>query len=96
MARPMFGAMGAAVGGCAVAFVSAAAVAADVRGAYGLVKRTLAVKNCRTVGKKDMKFNDATPRMAVDPESYAVTADGVLLTCAPAETLPLAQLYQLF
>jgi urease alpha subunit len=95
-ARPMFGAMGAAVGACAVAFVSRAAVAADVRASYGLVKRTLAVQNCRTVGKKDMKFNDVTPRMAVDPESYAVTADGVLLTCAPAETLPLAQLYQLF
>ena len=96
IARYMFGAMGDAVGTCSVAFVSQAAATANVKQAYGLHKRVEAVRACRSVGKKDMRFNDATPVMAVDPESYAVTADGVLLTCAPAEQLPLAQLYQLF
>ena len=63
---------------------------------YGLSKRIEAVSGCRKLGKKDMKWNDATPRITVDPETYEVRADGELLTCAPAEVLPLAQRYFLF
>ena len=58
---------------------------------YGLKKRVEAVKGCRTVGKKDMRFNDAMPKMKVDPESYTVVADGEICTAAPAESLPLTQ-----
>ena len=88
--------MGGALSSTCVAFVSRAAHEAGVGASYGLRKRTVAVRNCVGVGKKDMKFNDAMPVITVDPETYAVTADGVRLTCAPAKKLPLAQLYQLF
>jgi urease len=94
--RPQFAAMGTAAHGCSIAFVSTAARHAGVQGAYGLKKRVEPVRGCRTVTKANMHFNDATPVITVDPETYAVTADGVRLTCAPAKKLPLAQLYQLF
>jgi urease len=54
------------------------------------------VRNCRSVTKKDMKWNDATPKMTVDPESYEVRADGVLADVGPAEKVPLARFYNLF
>jgi len=54
------------------------------------------VKNTRQIGKRDMKKNDALPRIDVDPETYEVRADGVLLTCEPATVLPMAQRYFLF
>jgi urease alpha subunit len=63
---------------------------------YGLTKRIEAVRGCRQVGKKDLKWNNAMPQITVDPETYEVRADGELLTCAPANVLPLAQRYQLF
>jgi urease subunit alpha len=63
---------------------------------YGLSKTLWPVKNCRKLGKKDMKLNDATPHIEVDPETYDVRADGELLQCAPAEKLALAQRYFLF
>lgn len=63
---------------------------------YGLQKRSEAVKGCRTVKKSSMKWNSATPKMTVDPETYAVTADGVHADIAPAETLPLSRNYNLF
>ncbi len=94
--RPMFGAFGRSVERNAVIFTSAAGMEADVRGRYGLAKDLLAVENCRTISKRDMKLNDATPRIEVDPETYEVRADGVLLTCEPATELPLAQRYFLF
>ncbi len=94
--RPMFGALGSAAGATSVAFVSAAAAAAGVGARYGLEKRVEAVRGCRGIGKKDMKLNDALPRMTVDPETYQVTADGEVLTCEPASELPLAQRYFLF
>ena len=96
LGRPMFGAMGRAVGGSSLAFVSAAAAAAGVGERLGLGKRAVAVRGCRTVGKRDMKHNAATPQITVDPETYRVTADGEHLTCAPAAELPLAQRYALF
>jgi len=96
MMRPMFGASGRATGATGVAFVSGGALASGVVGAYGLAKRVEAVRGCRGLRKRDMKLNDALPRITVDPETYQVHADGELLTCAPADVLPLAQRYFLF
>jgi urease subunit alpha len=62
----------------------------------GLQKRAVAVEHCRTIGKKDMIHNSATPKIEVDPETYEVRADGDLLTCEPVRELPLAQRYFLF
>jgi urease alpha subunit len=67
-----------------------------VKGKYGLGKHVVPVKGCRTVGKKDMRLNDAMPAITVNPETYAVHADGERLTCEPAKVLPLAQKYHLF
>ena len=94
--RPMFGAMGRAVEQSAVLFVSAAAQNDGLRDRLGLAKQTLAVTNTRTIGKRDLVLNDALPQIEVDPETYEVRADGELLTCAPAETLPMAQRYFMF
>ncbi|KAJ0408694.1 hypothetical protein ATCC90586_007720 [Pythium insidiosum] len=94
--RPMFGAMGAAVGPTSVAFVSRSCVDKKIAEAYGLQKRIEAVRRCRGVTKRDMKLNDALPQVRVDPETYRVTADGVWLTCGPSQQLPLAQRYFLF
>ncbi|WP_370223024.1 urease subunit alpha [Pararhodobacter marinus] len=94
--RPMFGAMGRSVERSAVTFVSQAAVDAGVAQALGLAKSVVPVRGCRGVSKSDMKLNDATPQIEVDPETYEVRADGVLLTCEPARELPLAQRYCLF
>jgi urease subunit alpha len=94
--RPMFGAMGRACGASGIAFVSKTSLAAGVPQTYGLHKRLEAVRGCRSIGKKDLKYNDATPAIEVDPETYRVTADGVHLTCEPARELPLAQRYFLF
>ncbi|MDB5081726.1 MAG: ureC, partial [Chloroflexi bacterium] len=62
----------------------------------GLQKRAVAVANCRNIGKADMVLNSATPKIEVDPETYEVRADGELLTCEPATSLPMAQRYFLF
>jgi urease subunit alpha len=94
--RPMFGAFGCAAGPISIGFVSRLCKEKGVASTYGLTKRIEAVRGCRGLGKKDMKWNDATPRIKVDPETYAVTADGELLVCEPAKTLPLAQRYFLF
>ncbi|MBO0358082.1 urease subunit alpha [Hymenobacter sp. BT186] len=93
--RPMFGALGLAIGATSMVFVSQASVA-HVQANYGLTKQVVAVKGCRTVSKKDMALNDYLPNIEVDPETYRVTVDGVHLTCEPATKLPLAQLYNLF
>jgi len=94
--RPMFGSFGKAIGPSCLSFVSAAAVEAGIGSLYGLEKSVEAVKGTRSVGKKDMVHNNATPDIRVDPETFEVTADGEHLTCAPAETLPLARKYFLF
>jgi urease subunit alpha len=94
--RPMFGSYGLAVGATSVAFVSQSSVESGAVEEYGLTKRLAPVRNCRGIGKKDMKLNDATPHIEVDAETYKVTADGVHLTAAPATRLPLAQKYFLF
>ena len=92
--RPMFGAQGNAVGPTSLAFVSLASL--ETVASYNLSKRAVAVSNCRDIGKKDMKRNDLTPNIHIDPETYRVTVNGELLTCEPAAKLPLAQLYHLF
>ena len=94
--RPMFGAYGRSVERSAVTFVSAAAQAEGIGASLGLAKDTVAVQNTRNIGKKDLKLNDATPHVEVHPETYEVRADGELLTCQPAEVLPMAQRYFLF
>lgn len=92
--RPMFGALGSAVGSTSLAFVSNASL--DTVANYGLSKNTAAVQNCRNIGKKDMQLNTLTPDIHIDPETYRVTVDGEVITCEPAAKLPLAQLYNLF
>jgi urease subunit alpha len=94
--RPMFGALGGAVGATSIAFVSQRSLREETVTGLGLRKRLAAVEGCRGLGKRDMRLNDALPEMAVDPETYQVRADGVLLTSTPARTLPLAQRLSLF
>lgn len=94
--RPMFGSFGKATGPCSIAFVSQACKARGTAKNYGLTKRIEAVKGCRKIGKMDLKWNHAMPKITVDPETYQVHADGELLTCEPAKMLALAQRYQLF
>jgi urease subunit alpha len=94
--RPMFGALGKSRMASSVTFVSAAALQNDVAGQLGLGKTLLAVEHTRDIGKADMVLNAATPQIEVNPETYEVRADGVLLTCAPAKELPLAQRYFLY
>lgn len=94
--RPMFGAYGRAVENSAVIFVSEAAQADDIGKKLGIFKQTVAVQNTRGIGKSDLKLNTALPKVEVNPETYEVRADGELLTCQPAETLPMAQRYFLF
>ena len=73
-----------------------AAARSGLRNKLGVDKQFVAVEKTRKIGKKDMIHNGATPQIDVDPETYEVHADGELLTCAPAETLPMAQRYFLF
>ena len=94
--RPMFGAYGRAVENAAVTFVSAAAAAEGIGDTLGLAKQVVAVENTRNIGKSDLKLNHATPHVEVNPETYEVRADGELLTCEPAESLPMAQRYFMF
>jgi urease subunit alpha len=94
--RLMWGALGRAAERGAVLFASQAAVDEGVGAALGLAKDVLAVKGTRGIGKRDMVLNDAMPEVEVDPETYEVRADGELLTCEPAEVVPMAQRYFLF
>ena len=95
--RPMFGAFGKSLTSSSVSFVSQAGLDAEVKDTLGLERDLLPVANTRGgIGKKSMILNDATPVMEVDPETYEVRADGELLTCEPANVLPLAQRYFLF
>ena len=94
--RPMFGAFGKARAASSLMFVSKAAARSNLRNRLGVDKQFVAVEKTRKIGKKDMIHNSATPAIEVDPETYEVRADGELLTCAPAEVLPMAQRYFLF
>ena len=92
--RPMFGYYGQALDSTSVHFVSQAGLETDALG--GLRRRLDPVSGCRTLGKKDLKWNNVTPEIEVNPETYEVRADGELLTCDPVDILPLAQRYFLF
>jgi urease subunit alpha len=94
--RPMFGGIGRGAANSALTFVSGAF--ADVAGPQrlGLARPAVAVSRTRSIGKADMVLNNATPHIEVDAETYEVRADGVLLTCEPAQVLPLAQRYFLY
>jgi urease subunit alpha len=95
--RPMFGAFGKAVTRSSVTFVSKLAVEYGLRERRGLEKQFIAVENTRGgISKASMIHNDATPVIEVDPETYEVRADGEILTCEPADVLPMAQRYFLF
>src|SRR5437588_648113 len=91
--RPMFGAFGGATGATSLAFVSQLSVERGTVARYGLGKPAAAVRGCRSIGKRDMKLNDALPRIQVDAETYIVTVDGEELRATPADVLPLAQRY---
>jgi urease subunit alpha len=94
--RPMFGSFGRAVASTNLTFVSQAALANGVGEQLGLQRQLVAVQGCRTIGKRDMVLNDYAPRMEINPQTYEVRADGVLLTCEPLASLPMAQRYFLF
>ncbi|BAL98355.1 urease subunit alpha [Caldilinea aerophila] len=94
--RPMFGSFGYAVAPLSLTFMSQAAIAAGVPEALRLRKTVAPVINCRRIGKADMVHNNAMPEIHVDPETYEVRVDGELLTCEPANSLPMTQRYFLF
>jgi urease subunit alpha len=94
--RPMFGSFGGALHRGSLTFVSQAGLQNGIGRTYGLAKTLAAVKNIRTVGKRDMVHNAYAPHMEVDAQTYAVRADGMLLTCEPATSLPMTQRYFLF
>jgi urease subunit alpha len=94
--RPMFGAYGKSLTASSVVFVSKAAARSGLRKQLGCAKEFVGIDNTRKINKKSMVLNDATPNIEVDPETYEVRADGELLTCPPAESLPMAQRYFLF
>jgi urease subunit alpha len=92
--RPMFGAFGRSAAASSCIFVSKASV--ETVKTYAVQKAIVAVKNCRNIGKKDMIHNDFLPDISINPETYQVTVNGEIITCEPAQSLPLARLYQLF
>ncbi|OAX36427.1 urease [Rhizopogon vinicolor AM-OR11-026] len=94
--RPMWGSFPAAAALNSVVFVSQVSIETGTIASYGLSKRAEPVFNCRNVTKEDMKWNDALPKMTVDPENYEVRADGVLVDIEPATTLPLGKEYNFF
>jgi len=94
--RPMFGSYGGALARGSLTFVSQASLAAGIGQRFGLHKTLAAVKGVRGITKRDMVHNGYLPRMEVDPQTYAVRADGQLLTCEPASSLPMTQRYFLF
>ena len=94
--RSMFASYGRSVEHSSVCFVSQAAQDRDIASGIGLAKQTLPVQNTRAISKADMVMNNHQPEIEVHPETYEVRADGELLTCEPAEELPMAQRYFLF
>jgi urease subunit alpha len=96
LTRPMFGSFGRVPFSTSLTFLSQKSLEREVPKHLGLQKRVAAVKGCRTIGKRDLKLNDALPQIEVDSETYEVRADGELLTCEPVAELPMAQRYFLF
>ena len=96
MFRPMFGAHGTAVHETNITFISQSALEKRVPERLGLKKRISAVKNCRNISKKDMKWNSETPDIDINPETYEVKVDGKLITCEPIDEVAMGQRYFLF
>lgn len=94
--RPMFASFGQAVASTSITFLSKASYEAGIHDDLGLKKIVKTVSNIRNLTKKDMRLNGETPVIEVDPQTYEVTVDGDLITCEPAEILPMAQRYFLF
>ncbi|MEK5359538.1 urease subunit alpha [Peribacillus castrilensis] len=94
--RPMFASFGQAVASTSITFLSKASYEAGIHDDLGLKKIVKTVSNIRNLTKKDMRLNGETPLIEVDPQTYEVTVDGDLITCEPAEILPMAQRYFLF
>jgi len=94
--RPMFGAMGAAKHSTSVTFTSKLALERGLESKINVRKRLVPVKNCRSVGKKDMVHNSLTPKIEINPETYEVRVDGKIATVNPADRLSLARLYSLY
>jgi len=94
--RPMFGALGKARNATSMTFMSQLAIENDIANQLGLRNLVSAVRNTRNIGKKDLIHNSYQPDIEVDAQTYQVRADGELLTCEPAQVLPLAQRYFLF
>ncbi len=94
--RPMFASFGKAIENTSILFLSKASLEKDIPKRLRLTKTTLPVQGTRQLSKKDLKLNDALPEIEVDPETYQVKADGILLTCQPMSVLPMAQRYFLF
>ena len=94
--RPMFGAMGTAKQNTSVTFTSKAAIDNGLATKLNIKKKLLPVKNCRKISKEDMVFNNLTPKIDIDPETFKVKVNGELVSVDPAKTVSLARLYQLF
>ncbi|HUH27218.1 urease subunit alpha [Gelidibacter sp.] len=94
--RNMFATLGTAVHKTSVTFVSQAGIDNNIVEKYGVKKKLIAVKGCRSIGKKDMVHNNAMPNIEINPENYQVTVDGKVITCEPLDVVPLGQLYFLF
>jgi urease subunit alpha len=92
----MFGSFGAAIARGSLTFVSQAGLIAGIKERFGLAKTLSAVKNIRGVRKQHMVHNHYLPKMEIDAQTYSVRADGQLLTCEPATSLPMTQRYFLF
>jgi urease subunit alpha len=91
--RPMFGALGKAVKNTSFTFMAKKAIELGVPEKLGLEKVILPVKNCRSISKQDMMWNDKTPEITIDPETYEVKLDGQIATVDPAKELSSAQRY---
>ena len=94
--REMFGAFGRSLENSAVIFVSQASYEKDIGRNLELRKKTIPIKNTRSIDKSDMIYNNLCPTIEVDPETYEVKANGEILTCEPASELPMAQRYFLY
>ena len=94
--REMFGAFGRSLENSAVTFVSQASFERDIGSNLELRKKTIPIKNTRSINKSDMVYNNLCPTVEVDPETYEVKANGEILTCEPASELPMAQRYFLY
>ena len=92
----MFGSYGGALARGSLTFVSQAGLKAGVKERFGLAKNVAAVKNIRGIRKQHMVHNSYLPKMEIDAQTYTVRADGQLLTCEPAVSLPMTQRYFLF